>query len=167
MDAPPYDVARRGRAAARLALAFALTACATDADPDPSSSDTAAVTQDEGARDTPGQHLDLAPGSEVALEGVVTGNTVDACRFPDDHDEPCVEDLGEILTIDVDGEELTVHYGGGEWPPCDNVDALYDGQAARVGDHVSVVAEVVDDDHHSGADLDTCGAPDLRIDVHG
>lgn len=150
------SASRRLGAATLLALGLAMSSCAADADPEAPSDDAAAA---HGA-------LDLTPGTVVTIEGIVTSDSGDPCRFPDEHDEPCVEDLGQILTVDVDGRPVTVHYGGGEWPPCDNPTALYRAEQTRVGDRVTVVAEVVEDGHHSGADLDTCGSEDRRIDVH-
>lgn len=115
--------------------------------------------QDEGpvANDAP----QLIVDEEVRVEGVVTENTIDPCRIPDPA-EPCVEGLPEHLIIDVDGHEVRVHYGGGEWPPCDNVAGLRQGEQTRVGDRVRVFA-VAADGGAAGPQLDTCPSPDYAI----
>jgi hypothetical protein len=145
-----FSYRRSAAAAAALASLAILSACADD-------DGTLASTGPTG-------ELDLVPGSDVTVDGVVVANSVDPCLLPD-HDDGCVMGLGGILTVDADGHEVSVHYGGSEWPPCDNPPAISQGESARVGMRVTVYAEVTDDDHVSGADLDTCGSDEYHIDT--
>jgi hypothetical protein len=108
--------------------------------------------------------LALAPGSDATVEGIVVANSMDPCLLPD-HDEPCLMDLGGVLTLDVGGNEVSVHYGGGEWPPCENPPVIREGEEARVGMRATVYAQVAEDDHFSGADLDTCGSDQYSIET--
>jgi hypothetical protein len=85
-----------------------------------------------------------------------------SCRTKD---EPCLMDLGGVLTLAVGSNEVSVHYGGGEWPPCENPPAIRQGEDARLGMRATVHAEVADDDHFSGADLDTCGSDAYSIET--
>lgn len=141
---------RSAAAAAALASLAILSACVDDDGP-PASTD-------------PTGELALDPGADVTVDGVVMANSMDPCLLTD-HDDDCVMGLGGILTVDTGGHEVSVYYGGGEWPPCDNPPAIVQGESARVGMQVTVYAQVTDDEHVSGADLDTCGADEYYIDT--
>lgn len=117
-----------------------------------------AMSRDSGEPEAP--RAQFEPGDEPTVRGVVVENSVDPCLFPEDHQEPCVTDGGEFLLLDVDGAAVKVHYGGGEWPPCDNVEALRQGEQARVDTQVEVFARAPEEEGPVGADLDTC--PDSR-----
>jgi hypothetical protein len=102
--------------------------------------------------------LELETGEDHTLEGVVVENSIDPCRFPDEHDEPC--DMGgpDHLRVDVDGAGVSVTYAYGEHEPCDNLPVMDEGADARVGMRIEVHGLAV-----ASSALDVCQSDEYYI----
>lgn len=91
--------------------------------------------------------LDTDSDGKVLLSGRIIENVRD-----------CEIDVACFLFIDVDGLQTNVVYHFGEWPPCDNIDAIRSGEAVEEGELVEVYAAI-----DEGNELTTCTSSEFYI----
>lgn len=91
--------------------------------------------------------LDTDSDGRVLLTGRIIENVRD-----------CEVDVACLLVIDIDGFKANVVYHFGEWPPCDNIEAIRSGEAVEDGELVEVFAGIIE-----GNELTTCTSPEFYI----
>jgi hypothetical protein len=84
--------------------------------------------------------LDPDGDGEVTFQGVVVENN-----------PGCEVDAACFLRVRLDGRAVTVLYHYGEWPPCDNGEAITQGFAVTEGDKVEIAGTISE-----GGAVSTC-----------
>lgn len=91
--------------------------------------------------------LDADGDNEVQFTGLVLENV-----------RGCEVDAACVLRIAVEGGEINVMYHYGEFPPCENTEAVRQGEAIEEGAQVEVYAGIVE-----GGELSTCDSPEFYV----